>query len=370
MRQAVDSFGSEGLRIVSLVIGFSIVQLVLLLAAFRSRRQNVNHLIAFVFVFTGFSGLLVAVLTGVKERFKDTSEHTSRVVAGVILVLFVAMVVVGFCFYYSIIRIPFGQVAVSTRVPREGIYSNKLRTIAYIDDTSRILNYKDLYDRGYFWFIDFVSSQQIENNIEFILSHPDAIFFAVGSSRDDLVTPPNLFRLMNRDSDQIHGVECETKDKNIHVVRSAADMREHDAKGVPLFLDVGKEALEAIVKQTPVVLGDLWVSQSAAFSNPSKEVWEFLQRNKARMIVSQTSALVPFTALSDILIEEAMLLVYESILSKQEELKTHVDVIKFISNNREVVPFDSNGDRDSENRLMVVRVSDEHKWVFEKKVSC
>lgn len=380
---AVATFGSEGLRIVSLIIGFSVVQLVLLLAAYRSKRQNVNKLIAFVLLLAGAVGILTLIATPVINKLESFGKN---VVVGIVALIVIALFVVGLLMQMGFIRVPFAKVGMINDLPASRSKSN-LESVASVLKQPEQWDLQTMYDQGIRWFIGFYTDESIKKEFAFISTHQDCIFLSLGSAKTRMAHPSNLLRLMTTEHDQLNGAKCYSKDKKMHYVSPDGVKKIIDHENVvspedaivlskdpqnSFFFSFSPQELEAFVQEHANHWGgaEIWVSQNAVFETPSTEVWNFLQKTNARLQMSQSFAMKPFTNTRNILAEEAMMLVYECVLGAQEDLRTTVDILGFIGQMPHFVKFNVKGDRDDDNLLIVSPMAD-NMWHFKGKfTSC
>lgn len=372
---AVQTFGAEGLRIVSLIIGFAVVQLVLLLAAYRSKRQNVNKLISFVLLLAGSVGVITLIALPIVHKLESFGKHVIISIVGAIVA---AMLVMGILIQMGYIRIPFAKVGVIGDVSLSRAKAN-LESVASVRKQPNTWDMQTMYDQGIRWFIGFHDDNSIKQDFSFIATHQDSVFLSIGSSKTRMAHPGNILRLMSTEQDQLNGAKCFTKAKNMFVVGNAkvygaTVISPQDAvepskdPNNAIYLALNSEQLEDFVEKYGSSFGaaDLWVSQSAAFLSPSPAVWQFLKAKHAKLQMAQSFAMKPFKNTKDVLSEEAMTLVYECVLGAQEDLRTTVDILKFIKEMPQFVKFNTNGDRDAES-LLILTPSSKEMWEFKGK---
>ena len=376
---AVATFGSEGLRIVSLIIGFSVVQLVLLLAAYRSKRQNVNKLIAFVLLLAGAVGILTLIATPVINKLESFGKN---VVVGIVALIVIALFIVGLLMQMGFIRVPFAKVGMINDLPASRSKTN-LESVSSVFKQPEQWDLQTMYDQGIRWFIGFHTDASIKKEFSFVATHQDCIFISLGSSKTRMAHPSNLLRLMTTEQDQLSGAKCYSKDKKMHfvsmhgekkIVESENHVSPEDAITLSkdsqnaFFFSLSPQELEEFVQEHANHWGgaDIWLSQNSAFDTPSTEVWNFLRKTNARLQMSQSFAMKPFKNTRNILAEEAMMLVYECVLGAQEDLRTTVDILGFIGQMPHFVKFNVKGDRDDDNLLIVSPTADD-TWHFKGK---
>ncbi len=376
---AVSTIGEEGLRIVSLILGFAIVQLVLLLAAYRSRRQNINQLISFVLILAGGVGLMTLVLS---PFLNQMSGFGSEFIFSIIAILVVVMLTVGIMMHKQMLRVPFAKVAISGSDPEnEKDKLKKLQSISTVQFTSKEWDVKQLYKGGTRWFVGFGDDVSIERNLRFISDSQDAMFFSTGSAKDGMVIPSNMFRLMTSNDRQQAAIECHVRTKVVRVVglggsetativkysKLDALLRERGAEGnVNLFVAMDPEEFKEFVEfskslENTNVISSVWVSQNCMHSTPSRSVWNYMLKNEVRMCMTNSFSIAPFRNTHDVFVNEAQNIIYEVVLGTKEDLRTTVDIIKFIHSMQKL---STRGETDQDTNLLIVEPTKSHEWVF------
>lgn len=376
---AVATFGAEGLRIVSLIIGFAVVQLVLLLAAYRSKRQNVNKLISFVLLLAGTVGIITLVATPVVNKLESFGKN---VVIGIVALIVIVLFVVGVLMHLSIIRVPFAKVGMINDLPSSRSKTN-LQSVASVWKQPEQWDLQTMYDKGIRWFIGFHEDESIRKGFSFIATHQDCIFLSLGSSKTRMAHPSNILRLMTTEQDQLNGARCYSSNKKMHFVSSegAKKLDKEETSISPenavtlskdhentFFFSLEPHELESFVQQHGENWGgaQMWLSQKSVFDTPSTAVWQFITKHNAKLQMSQSFAMKPFKNTRNVLAEEAMMLVYECVLGAQEDLRTTVDILGFINNMPHFVKFNLKGDREDDNLLILTPTKDE-MWSFKGK---
>lgn len=395
--RSVQGLGWETGRIMGLVIGFAVVQLVLLVTSFRSKTYNVNQLVAFVLLFTGFAGI-AALVFGPFISDKRYSNALTAVVVCMVLI----MIILGFLFQAQVLRFAQGHVELlpgssedGPDVRRELQQLESLATIGVIDaddkrwatPSNRLELLQQKYDDGRRWFIGVQSSLELRQMQPFFADNGDAFLFSTGSTDNNLYGLANVFRMLPSNATIIDGMRSILAGREavtLHVVTGGAsdlqyvqdfikaDYGDHvtvveavSLGDVPNWRRVGEDADSSVVLvAVPSAMaamtwtqggpGDLetWVTDTS-MTFPSKEVQSIIAASRAQSLVAQPRALSQFRDIQSLATAEALGLVYEGILRQKEELNSESDMKRFLAN-QVAVPFTPQRHRRAD-QLFVVR---------------
>jgi hypothetical protein len=197
MNDGVDTVSGEFIRILGLILGFTVVNVVLLMAAFHSRHVNVNQLIAFVLVFASATGVVLIAVTPLKMFLAKGNRKMWA--AGFMCLVVAALMVFGVLFFKEVISVPLVKVNVATEFEAEKLDVSSFVRMQSSDaqfDTAFLEKTKSM---GFKFAVGGTSSRDLQKMLPFIIDNPELIVFSVDSTQPGLNIAPNLFRMMPSD---------------------------------------------------------------------------------------------------------------------------------------------------------------------------
>ncbi len=197
MNDGVDTVSGEFIRILGLILGFTVVNVVLLMAAFHSRHVNVNQLIAFVLVFASATGMVLIAVTPLKMFLAKGNRKMWA--AGFMCLVVAALMVAGILFFKEVISMPLVKVNVATQFAPDMLDVSSFVRMQSSDahfDTAFLEKTREM---GFKFAVGGTSSKDLQKMLPFIIENPDLIVFSVGSTQPGLNIAPNLFRMMPSD---------------------------------------------------------------------------------------------------------------------------------------------------------------------------
>ena len=378
----VRSFGQEGLRIVSLIVGFAVVQLVLMVAAFRSRRQNINSLIAFILLFVG---VVCVVAVGV-GAFASSMSLSNRAVARLGFVAALAILLLGMFFKQRVIAIPTGTIVVSGNEQIDAACASsksRLQEVARLVQTGKAFSQESMATALNRWsltphathFVGFDSDEEFMTALPHLGRARDSLFLCLGSSANGVLHTSNSFRLMPTNGQQWKGARCSfgTSSPVTLIVSpqlakwkgdfaDAAAVLTWDSQNtgpvkaalqaqtpLNIFMHVTPEDLASIAKavEASTVKARIRLSQTAAYTAPAKETWAWLRSTAASVGAMHSSALEPYSCTRSVLMREALELCREIVMGSLEDFRSHFEINKFVTSSVPGMRFDEGGDRSS-----------------------
>ena len=350
--KAVRLFGQEGLRIVSLIVGFSVVQLVLMVAAFRSKRQNINDLIAFILMFVGVLGVMSLVLAPILSRAGSIGNNVMALVG---VVMTVGVLAAGMMFKEGVLRFTTGTVAMAHGDDVSQGVLTRLKAVARVNAVKGALGDTDFSDSRTRYFVGFHSDAEFVAALPQLSQRPDAVFFSLGSTGESVVHPANSFRLMASNKRQWDAARCAMGNVPITLVTTPALKRwASDFEGAASVLVLGETPDDQIVaalgkaggvfvhvetadltqltEKVPAegVKATVRLSQTAAFDTLPAPVWAWVRSTNTSVSAVHTSALAPYTCARDVLSKEAAELCRELVMGGLEDLRSPFEVNAFI----------------------------------------